>query len=226
MVGMDEAEQALYLVASDAAALGGVAAYGGVIQHPDGSCYEVYGIIPRTSLQEVTAALTVLQHMSAEAEAVLQVDAQADELRSVLVVTHPKITITRIPRNSSALHNRAHDLARAALRGAPYVSSGEHQRQRVALYTVSGVKTQPLWAAAYELSSQIYTQHGRVPRQGTKALTLQLLHDAVRAAVPASHLLLRASEANPTHPSCSGESTRTLRLLRSEAARVMASIQP
>lgn len=71
-------------------ALHSVAAYGGVIEGPDGSRREVQGQTPRTALQEVTAALAVLQHLPADAEAVLQVDAQLDELQSVLVITYPR----------------------------------------------------------------------------------------------------------------------------------------
>lgn len=213
-----------FLIATDAAALGGVAAYGGVIEGPEGERREVQGLIQRTALQEVTAALAVLQYLPDMAEAILQVDAQVNELQSVLVVTHPQVTVTRIPRNSSELHARAHALAKAALRSAPRVSVAEHQRQRIALYAVTGVKTHPAWAAAFEVGNELITRHGEIPVQTSKALTLQLLHDAARSAVPASHLLLKASDGRTDHPACSDELPQTLKQLRSAVSRELAAL--
>ncbi|MBB5364488.1 hypothetical protein [Deinococcus humi] len=211
-----------FLIAADAAALGGAAAYGGVIETADGERREVKGLIQRTALPEVTAALAVLQHLPQDADAVLQVDAQLAELQSVLVITHPRVVVTRIPRNSSELHARAHELARSALRTAPTVPAGEHQRQRVALYSVSGVQSRPVWAVAFEVGADLLTVHGAVPLQATKALTLQLLHDAARSAVPASHWLLKAGDGQPNHPRCQDEDAQTLKRLRSAAARELA----
>lgn len=209
-----------FLIATDAAALGGAAAYGGVIEDADGERYEVYGLIQRTALQEVTAALAVLRSLPHDAEGVLQVDAQLTELQSVLVITHPHLTATQVPRNSSPQHERAHELARAALRQGPTVSRGEHQKNRVAVFAVAGVKTVPKWAVAYEVAGTIKIAHGYLPKQSTKGLTLALLRDAALAATPTSHTLIAASSAHPQQ--VEGESSQTLSLLRSAVSKAIA----
>lgn len=199
------------LIASDASAKGGHAAFGGVVVLPDGTRVEVNGPLPRSDHQEVTAALAVLQYLPAGMPAVLQVDAQDDVLRASLVITHPQVSVTRIPRNSSDLHERAHELARGALKALighrPPPSSEE---PRVAVFEVQGVETTaPRYAVAYWHGGEVETQTGTIRRQQTKALTLRMLQEQAAAAAPTGYTVLETRFATPRHTTDAWQATHT-----------------
>lgn len=215
------------LVASDASAKGTRAAFGGVLSFPDGTRVEVSGPLPRTDHQEVTAALATLRYLPSGVDATLQVDAQEDLLRASLCITHPGVTVTRVPRNSSSLHERAHDLARAALKAqwaesGPVVDGGE---PNVAVYVHQRIDhPTPRYAVAYWSGDEVQVQTGQVEAQPTKALTLTLLHEQATALAPVGYVVIQARYATPKHAQSTWVATREqLAALRSACAAALSS---
>ena len=191
---MDVPEQAL--IAVDASALGAHAAFGAVLLLPDGTRLEVSGPLPRSAYQEVTSALAALRYLPAGMPANLYLDAQADVLRASLSVTHPNVHVLQIPRNSTREHERAHDLARAALKtSAPQKQLPTANGPQLAVYTFRGPETSPTFALAYWKSGVLETRTGQVPIQSTKALTLQAIHEAAQALTPPGMQLVIAAAA-------------------------------
>lgn len=210
-------------IATDVSAVGTAAAYGGVIRDLAGQIREVSGQIPRTALQEVTAALAALQQLAlpSNVRAVLHVDAQDEELRAVLCVTHPNITVVRIPRNSSPLHQRAHELATQALRGLPLRTRIPMQDgPKIAAYAVKGVDSPtPTYAVAFWLNGEIQVVSGRIEPQETRALTSHLLKAKAQESVPAGFKTVEAGYAVLRNRQAGwGVTGRELAQLRSAAA--------
>ncbi len=213
-------------IASDASAKGTQAAFGGVLEFPDGVRVEVSGPLPRSEHQEATAALATLRYLPPGTTAVLQVDAQEDVLRAVLCITHPWVTVTRILRNSSPLHERAHDLARAALKaqGKEYISPGEETEPKIAVYTHQSVDSPaPRYAVAYWSQGEVQTRTGQITAQQTRALTLRMLQEQAEAAAPVGYEVVEARYATTKHARPEWGATRDqLAALRSECARVLS----
>ncbi|CAM4443352.1 hypothetical protein DEMA109039_20655 [Deinococcus marmoris] len=210
-------------IATDASAVGTAAAYGGVMRDHAGYTREVSGQIPRTALQEVTAALAALQQLDLPfgVRAVLHVDAQDEELRAVLCVTHPNVTVVRIPRNSSPLHQRAHELATQALRDLPPRTRIPLQDgPRIAAYAVKGVDTPaPAYAVSFWMNGEIQVVSGTVEPQETRALTSHLLKAKAQEGVPAGFKVIEAGYAVLRNNQASwGVTGRELAQLRSAAA--------
>jgi hypothetical protein len=191
---MKSPEQAL--IAVDASALGAHAAFGAVLLLPDGTRLEVSGPLPRSEYQEVTSALAALRYLPAGTPASLHLDAQAEVLRASLIVTHPWVHVVQIPRNSTREHERAHDLARAALKAtAPRAQAPSANGPQLAVYAFRGVESAPSFALAYWHSGEIETHTGTVPAQPTKAQTLTAIRVAAQAFTPPGMELVIASAA-------------------------------
>lgn len=196
-------------MASDASAKGGLAAFGGVLMFPDGTRVEVCGPLPRSDHQEVTAALATLRYLPEGLSATLQVDAQDDVLRASLCITHPNVRVTRVPRNSSAAHERAHELARSTLkelrpdRAAPLV--GE---PLVGVYVHQTVDAPEIgFAVAFWRNGAIERRRGSVPAQATRKLTLQLLREQAEASVPAGFTVVESRFATNRHARAEWQAT-------------------
>lgn len=215
------------LVASDASAKGTRAAFGGVLSFPDGTRIEVSGPLPRTEHQEVTAALATLRYLPQGVNAILQVDAQEDLLRASLCITHPQVTVTQIPRNSSPLHERAHDLARAALKaqGEGHSLPAGATEPKIAVYVHQSVDSPAPWyAVAYWNEGEVQTQTGQIRAQQTKALTLRMLQEQAEASAPGGYTVIEARYATPKHALPAWAATREqLAALRSACAAALSS---
>ncbi|MDV6376494.1 hypothetical protein [Deinococcus arenicola] len=210
-------------IATDASAVGTAAAYGGVIRDLAGHTREVRGQIPRTALQEVTAAIAALQQLALppDLHAVLHVDAQDEELRAVLCVTHPGVTVVRIPRNSSPLHQRAHELATQALRELPpSTRTPTRDGPSIAAYAVRGVDSPaPAYAVAFWINGEIQVVSGTVEPQETRALTSYLLKAKAQEGVPTGFKVIESGYAVLRNNQASwGVTGRELAQLRSAAA--------
>lgn len=214
-------------IASDASAKGTQAAFGGVLEFPDGVRVEVSGPLPRSEHQEATAALATLRHLPPGTTALLQVDAQEDVLRAVLCITHPGVTVTRLPRNSSPLHERAHDLARAALKAQGIAQSAPtgQMEPKIAVYAHQSVDNPaPRYAVAYWSEGEVQTKTGQITAQQTRALTLRMLQEQAEASVPVGYEAVEARYATTKHARPEWAATRDqLAALRSECARALSS---
>ena len=189
-------------IASDASAKGRYAAFGGVLLFPDGVRLEVSGPTPRSEHQEATAALAVLRFLPDGQSASLLVDAQDEILRATLCITHPHVTVTRLPRNSVRLHERADELAKTALRELLAQRGGAAittQTSRVAVYAVKSVDSAPRYAVAFWENETIELVTGEIELQLTKALTLRSLEQQASTHVPPDHILVEARLATPRH---------------------------
>lgn len=189
------------LIASDASAKGVVAAFGGVLIFPDGTRVEVSGPLPRSDHQEVTAALATLRYLPAGVGATLQVDAQDDVLRASLCITHPQVRVTRVPRNSSVTHERAHELARGALKAleatGPAPLIGEPRIGVFAHQTLDAPEVR--FGVAYWLNGAIQQRAGCVSAQATRRLTLQVLQEEAQASVPVGFMVVESRFATNRH---------------------------
>jgi hypothetical protein len=191
---MKSPEQAL--IAVDASALGAHAAFGAVLLLPDGTRLEVSGPLPRSEYQEVTSALAALRYLPAGTPASLHLDAQAEVLRASLIVTHPWVHVVQIPRNSTREHERAHDLARAALKAtAPRAQAPSANGPQLAVYAFRGVESAPTFALAYWQAGEIEVRMGEVPIQPTRAQTLTAIQVAAQAFTPPGMELVIAAAA-------------------------------
>ncbi|WP_407542919.1 hypothetical protein Q0M94_24900 (plasmid) [Deinococcus radiomollis] len=191
---MKSPEQAL--IAVDASALGAHAAFGAVLLLPDGTRLEVSGPLPRSEYQEVTSALAALHYLPAGMPASLHLDAQAEVLRASLTITHPWVHVVQIPRNSTREHERAHDLARAALKAsAPRAQAPSADGPQLAVYAFRGVESGPKFAVAYWQGGEIEVRTGEVPVQPTKAQTLTAIQVSAQAFTPPGMELVIAAAA-------------------------------
>jgi len=185
---MQEANQTL--IAVDAAAKGPYAAFGAVILCPDGIRLEVSGPLPRTALQEVTAALVALRCAPVHPGAVtIYVDAHSAELQSFLAVTHPDVHVVQILRNSIPEHQRAHELAQAARRKLEPArgTAPDAGDPPLAVYVLQSVNQgNPRYAVVYWEHGVLRGHTGSVPTQPTRALTRQALEAAVAQHVSAN----------------------------------------
>lgn len=223
---MESPEHAL--IAVDASALGAHAAFGAVLLLPDGTRLEVSGPLPRSGYQEVTAANAALRYLPAGMPANLYLDAQADVLRASLVVTHPWVHVLQIPRNSTREHERAHDLARASLKASvPSSRVLSADGPQLAVYAFRGVDAGPSFALAYWQAGVIETRTGEVPRQSTKAQTLQAIRVAAQALVPPGMELVVAAAATGRRETPGWNVTREqLSAVRRRAEAALVSSAP
>ena len=115
----------------------------------------------------------------------------------MLCVTHPNVTVVRIPRNSSPLHQRAHELATQALRDLPpRARIPMRDGPRIAAYAVKGVDSPaPAYAVAFWMNGEIQVISGRVEPQETRALTSHLLKAKAQESVPAGFKTVEAGYA-------------------------------
>ncbi|ULH17413.1 hypothetical protein MF271_19020 (plasmid) [Deinococcus sp. KNUC1210] len=186
------------LLAVDASALGPRAAYGAVLLLPDGTRLEMSGPLPRNKHQEVTAAVAALRFLPAGMPATLYVDAQADVLLASLCITHPHVQVQQLSRNSTPEHERAHDLARAALKALGTPLEALHASgPQLAVFTRTAVDSSPRVAVAYWQGDELVTRTQMVPKGLTKALTLQAIEDAARTLIPSGLELVITGRATP-----------------------------
>ncbi|GMA17769.1 hypothetical protein GCM10025871_41000 [Deinococcus metallilatus] len=148
-------------------------------------------------------------------------------LRAVLCITHPQVTVTRIPRNSSPLHERAHDLARAALKtqGAGQLPPVQEGEPKIAVYARQSVDSPAPWyAVAYWSEGEVQTRTGQVRTQQTKALTLRMLQEQAEASAPVGYTVVEARYATTKHAQPAWGATREqLAALRSACAAALSS---
>lgn len=189
------------VIASDASAKGVLAAFGGVLIFPDGTRVEVSGPLPRSDHQEVTAALATLRYLPAGVSATLQVDAQDDVLRASLCVTHPHVRVTRIPRNSSLPHDRAHELARSALKAMGTAGIAPLTGQpRIGVFAHQTLDAPEIrFGVAYWLDGTIQQRRGQISAQATRRLTLQVLQEEAQASVPVGFSVVESRFATNRH---------------------------
>jgi len=188
------------LVAVDAAARGPYAAFGAVILCAGGVRLEVSGPLPRTGLQEVTAALKALQYVPAGSPSVtIYTDAHGVELQAVLAVTHPQVQVKQILRNSIPEHQRAHVLAQAARKTLePNPGSVAEEEAQVAVYSLQSVdQGQPRYAVVFWEGKKLQGYTGSVATQASRVLTRQALEAAVAQHVSPQHVLVQDLKAHP-----------------------------
>jgi len=189
------------MVAVDAAARGPYAAFGAVILCAGGVRLEVNGPLPRTGLQEVTAALMALRYVPADSGSVtVYTDAHGVELQAVLAVTHPGVQVQQILRNSIPEHERAHVLAQAARKKLELNAGSvpEEEINRIAVYSLQSVdQGQPRYAVVFWEGKALRGYTGSVATQASRVLTRKALEEAVAQHVSPQHVLIQDLKAHP-----------------------------